>query len=87
MARDIFTNPDIMMLIREITSSEEHKFSDIPGWQGGYMAVSALAVLLWFPDREADKDRYWFPFSQLRKAEDNQSIYASNWIISKCDLA
>ena len=88
MAREIYTNPQMMAKIQIISDSEENSYSDIPGWKGGYMAEarSGLAVLLYFPDRPGKDAEVWFPYSQLRKAEDDQSIYASNWILEQKKL-
>lgn len=88
MARDIFTNKSLIERLQIISDSEENNYSDIPGWEGGYLAEarSGAAVLLWFPHRKGKDQEHWFPISQLRRAEDNQSIYASNWIIDQKKL-
>jgi len=76
--RDLYTNRDIMDAIPVITDREENKYTDIPGWEGEYTDYTEKAVLLRMPNTTI-----WFPFSQLRKAEDGQSIYASNWILEQ----
>lgn len=79
MAREIYSDKNVMALITVISDAEEHKYDEIPGWDGGYTAVGERAVLLFFPN--AKEDEIWFPFSQLRKTEDGLSLYASRWIL------
>lgn len=83
--RVLFTQPNVMDKIAVISEKEENRYSDIPGWDGEYGSASPLAVELYFPQRTI-RNWLWFPFSHLRKAEDGQSIYASDWIINEKHL-
>lgn len=84
--REIWSNKALLDSIKEIRPSEEDKYSDIPGWEGHYLAESPDAVLLYIVrDKRADSD-VWFPKSQLRIAEDRQSLYASTWILDQKGL-
>lgn len=78
MAREIWSNAKLLDSIRVIQPSEEDRYSDIPGWEGEYMAATDGAILLYMPKTSAE---IWFPIGQLRIAEDRQSIYASLWIL------
>lgn len=81
--RSIFGWKNIMNDIKEISEREEDDYSDIPGFEGMVtMAPTEKAVCLVIKG-----EGVWFPYSQLRKAEDGQSIYASNWILEQKDLA
>lgn len=82
MPRDIYSNKDLIARIPEIGDREEHRYSDIPHWTGEYVAEGPAAVMLCFKDRPD----LWLPISQLRRAQDGQSIYASKWIIEQKDL-
>lgn len=81
MAREIYTNHELMERIAVISAAEEDRYSDIPNWDGGYLAESrsGAAVLLYFRDGRQD----WFPISQLRRTEDKLSLYASYWVLDK----
>jgi hypothetical protein len=81
MSRDIFGFPAVMDSIAVIGDSEENKYSDIPGWEGECENFTGAAVCLSIKGTDV-----WFPFSHLRKAEDGQSIYASNWILKQKNL-
>lgn len=85
MSRSIFTWPIVLSDIAVITEQEESRYSDIPGCEGlceGFTAAAILLVLM-INDRRQD---VWFPFSQLRKAKDGQSVYASDWILAQKNL-
>ena len=84
MAREIWTNPQLLDNIEHIKESEEDRYSDIPGWEGEYLASTPDAILLFMPNGKGKNEReIWFPIKHLRKAEDGQSIYASNWILTQ----
>lgn len=86
--RDIFHTPEVMDMLKVITPFEEAKYSDIPSWDGWIENWTTSAVLLHLnmdPPR-VKQNQYWFPISQLRKAEDGQSIYATIWILEKKGL-
>jgi len=72
---------DAIDLLEVITEREERKYSDIPGFDGDIEASTEKALCLVCNGKEV-----WFPHSQLRKAEDGQSIYASNWILEQKGL-
>lgn len=78
MPRDIYGWPDAMDSIQVISDREEDSYSDIPGWDGLVSGMSTKAICLIVKGKDV-----WFPFSQLRKAEDDLSIYASNWILEQ----
>jgi len=82
MPFDIYKNSLIISRVQVISDAEESKYSDIPGWEGEYVADTDKAVMLHFP---ANSSNRWFPYSQLRKAEDDQSIYASDWFLNKIE--
>lgn len=84
--RDIYTVSDVMGQIPVMKSFEQDKFSDIPGWTGLILSWTEKAILLCFTDSKRPSRDNWFPYSTLRKAEDDQSIYASNWILEKKGL-
>lgn len=76
---EIYTQPSIMARIAEFTNDQEaDRYSEIPGWEGGMLSATNNAVLLQCKDTT-----HWFPFSQLRKAEDGLSVYASMWILNE----
>lgn len=83
MARSIYTAPHILDVIGVIQGSEEHKYSDIPGFEGEFLASSPNAVLLVLAGRGVPRREVWFPFSQLRVAEDRLSLYATNWVLDQ----
>lgn len=78
---DIYSMKHVIDRIAVITDSEENKYSDIPGWDGDCLRESDKSVLL-----NCKSGEKWFPYSQLRKAEDNQSIYCSTWLLNKMDF-
>jgi hypothetical protein len=80
--RDIFEWKEVLNQIQIISDREEDSYSDIPGWDGqvAYMPTDKAVCLV------IKGTNVWFPFSQLRKAEDNASIYASLWILEQKDL-
>lgn len=83
MARQIWTDKELLDSLAIIQPSEEDKYSDIPGWKDEeYISSSPKAVLL----RIHSKGDIWFPLSHLRIAEDKQSIYASEWILKEKGL-
>lgn len=87
MAREVWTNARILNSLKTILPSEGDKYSDIPGWEGEYMSSTDAAILLYIPARRGKPSaEIWFPMSQLRIAEDKQSIYASQWILEQKGL-
>lgn len=87
MARSIWTDKNLLARIVTIIEIEEDRYTDIPGFDKcEYMSVSSAAVLLILEIKGSDKKEVWFPFSQLRLAEDRQSIYCSNWILTQKGL-
>ena len=84
--RDIFNVPEVMHRLAVIQPFEEGKYSDIPKWDGQILEHTTAAVLLHFSKVQRPSRINWFPYSQLRKAEDGQSVYATNWIIDKKGL-
>lgn len=87
MAREVWSNKPLLESLTTILPSEEDKYSDIPGWEGGYMQDTSMAVLLYMPEGKGrGATEVWFPKSHLRIAEDRQSIYASNWILHQKGL-
>jgi hypothetical protein len=72
--REIFKTKAVLEEIKEISEKEEDDYSDIPGFYGEIDNFTDRAVQL-----KIGQDYTWFPYSQLRKAEDGQSIYASTW--------
>lgn len=81
--RDIFTITELMFRIRVIQAYEEDKYSEVPKWDNLIDSWTDSAVLLHFDKINRPARHNWFPTSQLRKTEDNFSIYASNWILDK----
>ena len=71
----------VLAELKVITESEENKYSDIPDWDGTMISYTSAAALLQIGEREV-----WFPLSQLRKADDEQSVYASIWILEQKGL-
>lgn len=85
--RIIYSVDEVMQSIKVIQGFEERKFSDIPKWEGWIENWTENAVLLHFNvEREGRRSQFWFPYSQLRKAGDDQSIYASTWILDRKGL-
>ena len=84
--RDIFSVTELIAKLRVIGSYEEDKFSDVPKWDGNVLSWTDRAVLFSFPGTDRPSRENWFPLSTLRKAEDEQSIYASKWILDKKGL-
>ena len=87
MSRSVWTDKDLLDSIAEIQLSEEDKYDEIPKWKNEYLSKSQRALLLSFPDSKGDKREIWFPLTQLRIAEDRQSIYCSIWFLHKIGLA
>ena len=85
MAFDIFKTPHVMRAIATISEQEENRYSDIPGWEGMTGFDTAKGVFLVIT-KDARTQEIFFPYSQMRKAEDEQSIYASNWILEQKGL-
>ena len=82
MARQIWTNKELLNSIKVIQESEEDNYSEVPGWEGEYMATTPDAILLYIPShRGRPVKEVWFPKSQLRLSEDRLSMYAANWLI------
>lgn len=87
MAREIWNNPELLDRFTTILPSEEDSYDEIPGWEGEYMGETHNAVLLYMPmGKGRNATREWFPYSQLRIAEDRQSLYASQWILKQKGL-
>jgi hypothetical protein len=86
MSRSIYAENEIMDKIATITESEENRFSDVPGWDGDILASSPASILIECSNKGHPVTETWMPLSQLRKSEDKQSIYASNWILEKKNL-
>lgn len=72
----------ILDAIGVISEREENSYSDIPGFTGQMIEWTDRGILLLMEDGS----QIWFPISQLRKADDEQSIYASNWILEQKGL-
>lgn len=85
MSRSIFDIETVMQQLEVISEQDEDRYSDVPGWSGEIMSWSPDAVLIVFDDSR--KEMIWLPVSQLRRSEDGQSIYATNWILEKKGLA
>lgn len=81
--RDIYTVPEVMARIKVIQDFEDSKYSDIPKWTGFVHNWTENAVLLDFSDTSRRSRDNWFPFSQLRKAADDKSVYATTWILDQ----
>lgn len=81
--REIFQVPEIMSRIAVIQPYEEDKYSDVPKWDNMILEWTISAVLLQFTRITRPTRMNWFPFSQLRKAEDGLSVYATSWILDK----
>jgi len=64
-----------------ITERDEHRYSDIPGFDGDIIDVRPKALCLILEGTPT-----WFPISQLRQAGDGQSLYASKWILEQKGL-
>lgn len=79
---DLFNESWIIRRISTISEFEEDRYSDIPKWSGQYVTTTQYALLL----RLDDGRDVWVPFTQLRKAEDENSLYASNWILNERGL-
>lgn len=86
MPRIIYSVPEVMAKIQIIQAFEESKFSDIPKWDGWIDNWTDLAALFNLNIPAARRNLFWFPYSHLRKAADDQSIYASFWILDKKGL-
>lgn len=87
MAPDVFTVPEVMRAIEPITDREENRYSDIPHWEGSVMSWTDKALCVRVTKRQPDGSYdVWLPLSQLRKAGDEQSIYASDWILEQKGL-
>jgi hypothetical protein len=84
MARSIFDVQEIMSQMEVISEKEENRFSEIPHWDGSVVSWTDKAVLIAQPSRSSALN--WIPMSQLRKSEDNLSVYASFWIIEERKL-
>lgn len=85
--RIIYEVDDIMQHIAIIQEHEEGKYSDIPRWNGWIESWTDKAVLLHIEEPgRTRQNQHWVPYSQLRKAEDGQSIYATLWILNKKGL-
>lgn len=72
---------DLLERLQVISDREEDRYSDIPGFGEDVVELRDTSVKLDLGDRKV-----WFPLSQLRKAEDDQSIYASKWILEQKGL-
>jgi hypothetical protein len=86
MARSIYSIPEVMARIDEITDAEESRYSDIPGWDDTVLQVGDKAVKIKAGRRGKSPEEIWMPLSQLRKAHDCQSVYASVWILDQKGL-
>lgn len=80
---EVWELTDFLDTLQVITASEENDYSDIPGWEGEFVVISSKAIKLYFPKTSLS---VWFPLSQLRIAEDKQSIYAPNWLLNNKGL-
>lgn len=81
--REIYRVSDVMAQIAVIRSFEENKYSDVPRWDGFVSSWTPKAVLLHFTQINRPSRMNWFPYSTLRKTEDDLSVYASIWILGK----
>lgn len=87
MARSIWTAQFILDRIQTIKESEENKYTDIPGWDKcEFFSDTPDAILLILEVKGGKRQDFWFPYSQLRIAEDRQSIYCSEWILTQKGL-
>lgn len=84
--REIYSVSEAMARIRVISEVEEDFYSEIPRWEGMVLSWTGSAVLLKLPHKDRTSRDNWFPYSTLRKAEDDHSVYASNWILRKKGL-
>lgn len=85
MAIELHKSEELMKMISVITSEEEDKYSDIPGWTDLIETWTSVAVLLAFEGRRPSRHN-WYPISQLRRTEDGLSLYASRWLLDKKGL-
>lgn len=86
MPRDIYTVPEVMLTLQVIRDAEEDGYSDIPGWDGTVLGWSDKAIKIRAGNKGEPLREVWLPVSQLRKAGDGQSVYASVWILDQKGL-
>ena len=82
MTASIFENREAMDKIAVISEDEEDRYTDVPGWDGTCFSSNKAIRVTVAPRGQTPRD-VWLPFSQLRKAADGQSVYASVWILDQ----